>query len=136
MVVLTVGVFDLLHFGHFELFRRARELAGPGGSLTVAVQRDDFVTRYKPQAQLVYDFETRCKMVASLRDVDKVVPYEDIDRSITEIPFDVFVLGGDQVHSGFIRAVEWCRSNGRRVIRLPRTAGISSSKLRHNGLCM
>ena len=34
--VLTVGVFDLLHWGHFELFRRAKELAGEGGRLVVA----------------------------------------------------------------------------------------------------
>ena len=38
--VLTVGVFDLLHWGHFELFRRAKELAGEGGRLVVAVQVD------------------------------------------------------------------------------------------------
>lgn len=54
--VLTVGVFDLLHFGHFELFRRAKALAGSGGTLTVAVQDDDSVVKYKPQAKLVYDW--------------------------------------------------------------------------------
>ena len=50
--VLTVGVFDLLHYGHFELFRRAKELAGANGVLTVAVQEDAVVTKYKPDPRL------------------------------------------------------------------------------------
>ena len=130
--VLTVGVFDLLHWGHFELFRRCRELAGPDGSLTVAVQEDAIVTKYKPQTRLVYDWDKRAKMIAALRWVDRVVPYGDIDESIQTIPFDVFAIGGDQVHAGFQRAVAWCEANGREVIRLSRTPGISATELRKN----
>ncbi len=129
-IVLTVGVFDLLHFGHFELFRRAKELAGKGGNLTVAIQEDTIVTKYKPQAKLVYDWETRKKMVSALRYVDKVVPYKDIDESIKGIDFDVFAIGADQVHAGFQRAVAWCEATGKEVVRLTRTEGISSSQLR------
>lgn len=128
--VLTVGVYDLLHFGHFELFRRARELAGSDGALTVAVQTDEVVTKYKPQTKLVYDWDTRVKMITALRYVDKVVPYDDIDTSIKGIDFDIFAIGGDQVHAGFQRAVKWCEENGKQVIRLSRTEGISSSQLR------
>lgn len=130
MTVLTVGVFDLLHYGHFELFRRAKELAGEGGLLTVAVQEDSVVTKYKPQARLVYDWATREKMISALRYVDKVVPYVDIDESIKHIDFDVFAIGGDQVHAGFQRAVQWCEAHGKKVIRLSRTDGISSSQIR------
>ena len=130
MTVLTVGVFDLLHFGHFELFRRARELAGADGSLTVAIQEDAIVTKYKPQTKLVYDWETRAKMVSALRYVDKVVPYGDIDESIKHIDFDIFAIGGDQSHAGFQRAVKWCEENGKKVVRLSRTDGISSSQIR------
>lgn len=130
MTVLTVGVFDLLHYGHFELFRRAKELAGEGGLLTVAVQEDSVVTKYKPQARLVYDWATRVKMISALRYVDKVVPYGDIDESIKHIEFDLFAIGGDQVHAGFQRAVKWCEENGKRVVRLTRTEGISSSQIR------
>ena len=130
MTVLTVGVFDLLHYGHFELFRRAKELAGEGGLLTVAVQEDSVVTKYKPQAHLVYDWATRVKMISALRYVDRVVPYGDIDESIRHIDFDVFAIGGDQVHAGFQRAVQWCEAHGRRVVRLSRTDGISSSQIR------
>lgn len=130
MTVLTVGVFDLLHWGHFELFRRAKELAGEGGKLTVAVQEDAIVTKYKPEAKLVYDWHKRVKMIGALRYVDKVVPYSDIDESIKCIDFDVFAIGGDQTHAGFQRAVKWCEENGKRVVRLGRTEGISSSEIR------
>lgn len=128
--VLTVGVFDLLHFGHFELFRRAKELAGKDGKLTVAIQEDEYVTKYKPQAKLFYDWKTRAKMISALRYVDKVVPYTDIDESIKEIDFDVFAVGGDQIHSGFQKAVEWCKQNKKEIVRLSRTEGISSTMLR------
>ena len=134
MKVLTVGVFDLLHYGHFELFRRCKELAGANGELVVAVQEDDVVLKYKPQAKLVYDWAKRVRMIEALRYVDKVVPYRDIDESIKGIDFDVFAIGGDQCHAGFQRAVNWCEENGRKVVRLSRTFGISSSEIRAGGL--
>ena len=128
--VLTVGVFDLLHWGHFELFRRCKELAGEGGRLTVAVQRDEVVTKYKPNTKLVYDWDMRSKMISAIRYVDKVVPYGDIDESIKTIEFDVFAVGPDQAHKGFIRAMEWCKNQGKEVLTLPRTEGISTTKLK------
>jgi glycerol-3-phosphate cytidylyltransferase-like family protein len=69
-------------------------------------------------------------MVSALRCVDKVIPYGDIDESIKHIDFDVFAIGGDQVHAGFQRAVKWCEANGKRVVRLARTEGISSLQIR------
>ena len=128
--VLTVGVFDLLHYGHFELFRRAKDLAGAKGVLTVAVQEDAVVTKYKPEARLVYDWAKRVEMIKALRYVDEVISYTDVDKTVREQPFDIFVLGGDQQHSGFQRAVRWCVDNGRKVVRLPRTEGISSTQMR------
>ena len=127
---LTVGVFDLLHYGHFELFRRAKELAGDNGRLVVAVQKDDFVLKYKPQTKLFYDWNKRVNMICALRYVDKVVPYEDIDDSIKHIDFDVFIVGEDQNHTGFQRAISWCHEHGKDVVLLPRTQGISSTMLR------
>lgn len=128
--VLTVGVFDLLHWGHFELFRRCKELAGESGRLVVAVQDDDVVTKYKPNTKLVYDWATRRNMISALRYVDLVVPYGDIDESIKQIEFDVFAIGGDQTHAGFQRAVAWCKANGKEVVRMGRTEGISATQIR------
>lgn len=128
--VLTVGVFDVLHFGHFELFRRAKALGGADGQLIVAVQEDEFVLKYKPTARLIYDFATRCSMIRAIRYVDEVISYRDVDTDIQKLDFDVFAIGGDQLHPGFQRAVEWCERNGKRVERLSRTPNISSSQLR------
>lgn len=128
--VLTVGVFDLLHYGHFEVFRRAKDLAGPDGFLIVAIQDDAVVTKYKPGTKLVYDWDKRAKMISALRYVDKVVPYGDIDESIKSIDFNLFAIGGDQLHAGFQRAVKWCQENGKEVVRLSRTPGICSTMLR------
>lgn len=128
--VLTVGVYDLLHWGHFELFRRAKELAGSGGKLVVAVQKDEWVTKFK-DVKLVYNYDQRVKMISALRYVDEVVPYTAIDESIKEIDFTTFAMGGDQAHAGFQRAKAWCKANGKEVIVMSRTPGICSTELRH-----
>jgi cytidyltransferase-like protein len=126
-IVITFGVFDLLHFGHFELFRRCKELAGSDGRFIVAVQEDAIVTKYKPQAKLVYDWNTRTRMIRALRYVDEVVSYGDVDESIKGVDFTTLVVGADQNHAGFQRAMKWCEENGKEVLVLSRTDGISTS---------
>lgn len=125
--VLTVGVYDLLHIGHVELFRKARRL---GSRLVVAVQDSDVVEAFKPGANLVYSTEERCYMVRAIRYVDDVVVYRDVKDIVKEVDFDVFAKGPDQVHGGFQAAVEWCESHGKEVVTLPRTEGISSTELK------
>lgn len=125
--VLTVGVYDLLHVGHIELFRHAKEL---GDYLIVAVQDSDEVLKYKPEANLVYSTEERCYMVKAIRYVDEVVVYKGVDDIVKEVDFDVFAKGPDQSHAGFQRAVEYCKESGKEVVVLPRTQGISTSKLK------
>lgn len=125
--VFTVGVFDLIHFGHVELFRKARAL---GDRLVVAVQDSATVAKYKPESPAVNSTEMRMYMVKAIRYVDDVVVYEDVDKIVQEVPFDIFVAGGDQSHEGFRRAVAWCEAHGKQVVRLPRTEGVSSSHLK------
>jgi len=125
--VLTVGVYDLLHIGHVNLFRRAREL---GDMLTVAVQSSDVVLKYKPNAKLIYSTEERMYMVKSIRFVDEVIVYEGVDDVVKSADFDIFVTGPDQTHEGFQRAIQWCKDNGKKAIVLSRTEGISSSWLK------
>lgn len=126
--VLTVGVYDLLHKGHVELYRRAK---GLGDYLIVAAQDSDFILKYKPTAKVLNSTEDRKYMIKSIRYVDEVITYTDVDKIVQEVDFDVFVTGPDQVHAGFQRAIEWCEEHGREHIVLGRTDGVSSSDLKN-----
>ena len=125
--VLTVGVYDLLHVGHVELFRKAKAL---GDYLIVAVQDSEVVALYKPESQTVLSTEERCYMVRAIRYVDEVVVYRDVKDIVREVDFDIFAKGPDQRHEGFQKAVEWCQAQGRKVVVLPRTEGVSSTDLK------
>lgn len=125
--VLTFGVYDMLHIGHILLFKRAKEY---GDKLIAAVQDGEVILKYKPDTKVVYTTEERLYMVSTIRYVDEVALYRDVDKDIRNFEFDILVLGQDQNHPGFQRAVEWCRENGKEVVRLPRTEGISSTLLR------
>lgn len=131
ITILTVGVYDMLHIGHILLFKHIKELfPGKECKLVVAVQDGDRIHKYKPEANMVYSTEERMFMVGSVRWVDEVVVYKDVDEDIRDIDFDVFAKGPDQTHAGFQRAVQWCEENGKTVVVIPRTEGISSTLLR------
>ena len=117
----------MLHIGHILLFKRAKEL---GDRLIVAVQDSDVILKYKPGTRMVYTTEERMYMVSTIKYVDEVVVYRDVDIDIQKFDFDVFAKGPDQTHQGFQNAVKWCEEHGKEVVVIPRTEGISSTMLR------
>ena len=68
--VITYGTFDLLHYGHIELLRRAKEL---GDYLIVAVSTDEFNWNEKGK-KCYFSYEKRKKMLEAVRYVDLVKP--------------------------------------------------------------
>ena len=125
--VVTFGVFDYFHLGHLRLFKNARAL---GDYLIVAVQDENYILKTKPNAKIMYETDERKELVGALRVVDEVVEYTDVDVTIKTLDFDVFAIGEDQNHEGFKRAMEWCKDNGKEVVRMKRTQGISSSQIK------
>ena len=117
----------MLHIGHMLLFKRAKAL---GDYLIVAVQDGECILKYKPGTEMVYTTDERLYMVSTIRYVDEVVIYRDVDEDIKSFDFDVLVVGEDQKHAGFQRAMQWCRENGKEIVVLTRTEGISSTMLR------
>jgi len=127
---ITFGVFDLLHYGHFELFRRIKEVVGPDGKVFVLLQLDEWVTKYKP-VKLVYDFEMRKKMIETLRTVDQVIPYDTVGvPAVEKIDFDILCVGPEHTNERFQQLFRWCAAHGKEVVTLPRTEGISTTRLK------
>lgn len=128
---ITFGVFDLLHFGHFELFRRIRELVGNDGKVYVMLQIDESIAKYKPGCKSVYDFKTRKAMIDTLRTVTEALPYDAVGvEAVQNIDFDVLVVGPEHTNERFQRLFKWCKEHGKVVETLPRTSGISTSILK------
>ena len=125
--VVTFGVYDYFHLGHLRLFKNAKNL---GDWLIVAVQDGDYILKTKPDAKVMYTTEQRKELVSALRVVDEVGSYTDVDVTIKTLDFDVFAVCEDQNHAGFQRAIEWCKENGKEVVRMKRTPGICSSEIK------
>ena len=107
-----------------------RSMGGGKNHVIVAVQDSDVVLKYKPNTTLLYSTEERIFMVQAIRYVDDVVVYQSIDEIVKKVPFDILAVGPDQNHEAFQRAFGWCRENGKQVVVMPRTEGVSSSELK------
>ncbi|TLP93040.1 glycerol-3-phosphate cytidylyltransferase [Nesterenkonia salmonea] len=126
--ILTYGTFDLLHWGHIRLLKRAKEL---GDYLVVGLSTDEF-NEAKPGKQPSYHpYEVRKMMLESIRYVDLVIPEQTweqkrLDVTVNEI--DMVVMGSDWEGSP---RFEYLRSHCD-VAYLPRTEGTSTSEIRRD----
>ena len=127
--ILTFGVYDYFHLGHLRLFKQCKEHAD---YLVVAVQDGDYIKKFKPEANIMYSTEERIEIIEGLRIVDKVVAYETVSvTTLEKIDFDILALGEDHKGGRFDEVEEWCSSHGKKVVRLKRTSGISSSEIKN-----
>lgn len=127
--VLTFGVFDYFHYGHLQLFKKIKK-AYPDCFLTVAVQEDEYIQVYKPDARILYTLEKRLEIIRELKCVDEAVAYGMADKFTEEASFDVLAVGEDQNSQGMIKAIKWAEEHGKELFRLTRTPNISSSFLK------
>ena len=89
------------------------------------------IAKYKPGCKNVYDFATRQKMIATLRTVDKAIPYDVVGiDAVKDLDFDVLVVGSEHANERFQRLFKWCAENCKGVVTLPRTDGISTTSLK------
>lgn len=122
--VLTYGTYDLLHWGHIRLLKRAKAL---GDYLIVALSTDEFNAIKGKKAY--YDFEERKMMLEAIRYVDLVIPENSWDQKKSDIlqyQADVFVMGDDW-KGKFDDLKDLCE-----VVYLPRTEGISTTKIKED----
>ena len=126
--ILTFGVYDYFHLGHLRLFKQCKQYAD---FLVVAVQNGDYIKKFKPDAKVLYSTEERVEILEALRIVDQVVVYDTVGvAALKKIDFDILALGEDHVGQRFDEITNWCKENGKKVVRLKRTPGIASSAIK------
>lgn len=127
--ILTFGVFDYFHLGHLRLLKQAKMF---GDYLIVAVQNGEYITKYKPDAKVLYSTEERVELLEALTIVDKVVVYDYVGiAALTNIDFDILALGEDHIGKRFDEVTDWCNKHGKEIVRLKRTPGITSSAIKN-----
>lgn len=122
--VITYGTFDLLHVGHINLLRRAKEL---GDYLIVVLSTDEF-NRIKHK-EAYHSYESRKMILEAIRYVDEVLPETCWEQKISDVVdnnVDIFVMGDDwKGEFDFLK--DYCE-----VVYLSRTEGISTTKIKHD----
>ena len=124
--VITYGTFDLLHYGHINLLRRAKAL---GDYLIVALSTDEFNLNQKNKV-CYFSYEQRKDLLEAIRDVDLVIPETCWDQKrsdIHEYHVDTFVMGDD-----WAGKFDFLREEGAEVVYLPRTPEISTTTIKHD----
>lgn len=122
--VITYGTFDLLHYGHINLLRRAKAL---GDYLIVVISTDAFNWNQKHK-KCYFTYEQRKALVEAIRYVDLVIPEENWEQKRTdmhEYHIDTFVIGDD-----WEGKFDFLKEEGVEVVYLPRTPEISSSQMK------
>jgi choline-phosphate cytidylyltransferase/glycerol-3-phosphate cytidylyltransferase len=122
--VLTYGTFDLLHYGHIRLLKRAKEL---GDYLVVAISTDEFNAGKGKKSY--HRYETRKEMLEAVRYVDLVIPEDSWEQKAEDVrlyEIDVVVMGADWEGSD---RFEYLRSHCE-LVYLPRTEGVSTSQIK------
>lgn len=123
--IITYGTFDLLHYGHINLLRRAKQ---QGDYLVVALSTDEFNLNSKDKV-CYFSYEKRKSLLEAIRYVDLVIPENNWDQKVDDIKLyhiDKFLMGDDW-EGKFDFLKEHCE-----VVYLPRTPEISTTQIKRD----
>ena len=122
--VITYGTFDLLHYGHINLLRRAKAL---GDYLIVALSTDEF-NMVEKNKKCYFSYEQRKALLEAIRYVDLVIPEENCEQKKSDVHLyhiDTFVIGDD-----WTGKCDFLKDEGCEVVYLSRTPEISTTKIK------
>ena len=123
--VITYGTFDLLHYGHINLLKRAKDL---GDYLIVALSTDEF--NLQKDKISYFDYQQRKILLESIRYVDLVIPeisWEQKREDVKKYYADIFVIGDDWEDK-----FDFLKDEGVEVVYLPRTEEISTTQIKED----
>ena len=122
--IITYGTFDLLHYGHINLLKRAKAL---GDYLIVCLSTDEF-NWIEKQKKCYFTYDQRKNLLESIRYVDLVIPEISWVQKITDIHnyhINTFVIGDD-----WTGKFDFLINEGVNIVYLPRTPGISTTQIK------
>jgi len=125
--IITYGTFDLLHYGHINLLKRAK---AQGDYLIVALSTDEFNWESK-QKKSYFNYEKRKQLLEAVRYVDLVIPENNWEQKISDVKqyhVDIFVMGDDW--TGKFDFIE--KETNAKIVYLSRTPEISTSQIKDN----
>lgn len=123
--VITYGTFDLLHYGHINLLRRAK---AQGDYLVVALSTDEF--NLGKGKKCYFTYEKRKQLLEAIQYVDLVIPEETWEQKrsdVHEYKIDTFVMGDD-----WKGKFDFLNEEGVEVVYLPRTPEVSTTKIKQD----
>ena len=123
------AAMDMFHYGHLNLINNAKKYCK---NLTVAVNSDDLIQRYKNKTPIV-SCKDRMKIISAIKGVDRVVEIDHRDKvkAAKELQFDALLMGDDWKDTPFYKEQEEkLGAIGVKIVYLPRTPNVSSTDIR------
>lgn len=124
------GFFDLLHDGHIDILKKAKENCE---YLIVAVGTDEFM-RQRKQRETILSYDQRVEIVKAIRYVDEVVEETNLDKigAYEKYHFDVMFAGDDHLNEPiYVEATKKLKEMGVDTIYIPRKKKCSSTEIRN-----
>lgn len=124
------AAMDMFHYGHLNLINNAKKYCE---NLTVAVNSDDLIQRYKNKTPIV-SCKDRMKIISAIKGVDRVVKIDHRDKvkAAKELQFDALLMGDDWKDTPFYKEQEEkLGAIGVKIVYLPRTPNVSSTDIRN-----
>ena len=134
--VYTGGTFDLFHAGHINFLKRCQEIAGVAGTVTIALNTDEFIYEYKKKTPIL-SYHERSVVLEACRYVNFVFPNiggADSKPAIEECKPDVIAIGSDWARKDYYKQMQfdqdWLDERSVSLIYIPYTKGISSTLIK------
>lgn len=134
--VYTGGTFDLFHAGHINFLKRCQEIAGIAGTVTIALNTDEFIYEYKKKTPIL-SYQERLIVLEACKYVNFVIPNSggaDSKPAIEECKPDVIAIGSDWARKDYYKQMQfdqdWLDERNISLIYIPYTKGISSTLIK------
>lgn len=135
-VIYLGGTYDLFHYGHVNILKKARKLAGTDGKVVVSLNTDEFVKKFKGKFPIM-NYEERKKSLLACPYVDEVIKNiggQDSKPAILKAKANVIVEGSDFARKDFYKQMgftqDWLDEHDIVLAYVPYTSSISSTEIK------